>query len=138
MAANSGPLRLFRPQIDDSASAKAAARLGATGAAIIPIVEGITLAIDAIRFGSLPDSVPLGSCVDALLLGFIAFGTWSLWRWTDVAALALFLLGQLVAAILQGRMVGFVMPLAIGLFLLSGVRGTFAHAKYAREQAAHG
>jgi hypothetical protein len=76
--------------------------------------------------------------LDAMIFAVLAVGTFKLWRSTAIVALALFLAEQVLAGIRAHGMVGFVMPILIALFMISGVRGTVLFHKFSRGDAAGG
>ena len=135
MADNSGPFRLFWPEIDDVSSAKAASRLGVFGSVGFAILTAGT-----VTYGLQQEDWPSGAeawygYVDAVVFAVLAIGIWLMWRTAAVAALALFLLEQALATIEAGQLVGFLVPILITLFLISGVRGTLGYHKYMNEES---
>ena len=114
------------PSVDDSVSAKRAARHGVVAALVtasfttlfgVLAVRGVTavtnLGIDAYTF------------VDASLFLGAAFGIWRGWRAAAVFGLALFILEKLFFWVSTGRPPGGFAAVLIIAFL-NGVRGTYA------------
>lgn len=125
----------FWPEIEDSVSARAASNLGATASAIVALLTLGTLAL-ALFLRHLPFSsrlVPI--LVEAAIFSALAWGIWRGSRAAALAALILYVLDYVIAALNTSWMTGIIMHSAITLFLLSGVRGTFASRGYRRSGA---
>jgi hypothetical protein len=138
MADNSSPFRLLWPEIDDAQSAKAASYLGAFGVALYSLVVAAIVTYGLVRIHAAVSWAAVAAYFDAMIFAVLAFGIFRFWRSTAIAALVLFLAEQVLAGLQAHGMVGFVMPILLTLFMISGVRGTVLFHKFSRSEAAGG
>jgi hypothetical protein len=120
----------FWPEIEGSDSARAASKLGATAAAIVAL-----LTLGTMVFMLFVRHIPVSSGFAVTVIAIVLFSAlaWGIWRESRIAALTaliLYVLDYVVAALSTGWLSGLFVHAAITLFLLSGVRGTFAAHKY--------
>jgi hypothetical protein len=129
VADNSSPLSFFWPEIDDSASCTSAAKIGVFGASLFALnLVGVALYIWWAKVPTGASRIP-SRLAEAAVFAGLAFGIWRMSRAAAIVALTVFLLEQLVALLRLGSVVGLILPVAITLFLISGVRGTVAQSK---------
>jgi|HubBroStandDraft_2_1064218.scaffolds.fasta_scaffold1416984_1 hypothetical protein len=129
MANNANPFRLFWPEIDDAASAKAASRLGAIAAILYCLqLAGTATYVIVRNVRASPDEIQF-AYVAALIYAVLAAGIWQLWRAPAIVAFVLYLAYQVLSAIIEGGISGYIIVGALTLFFLSGVRGTLAYKK---------
>jgi hypothetical protein len=138
MADNSSPFRLLWPEIDDAPSAKAASYLGAFGVALYSLVIAAIVTYGLIRIHATVSWGAAAAYLDALIFAVLAFGVSKLWRSAAIAALVLFLAEQILAGLRAHAMVGFVMPILLTLFLISGGRGTVLFHRFSGRDVAGG
>jgi len=133
MADNSSPFRLLWPEIDDTESAKAASRLGVFGAALFSLGVAGLVTYGLLRTHAAVSWASSAAYLDTVIFAVLAFGIFKLWRSAAIAALVLFVAEQALAAIQAHGMVGFVMPILLTLFMISGVRGTVLFHRFSRQ-----
>lgn len=136
MADNSGLFKLFWPAIDDVSSAKAASRLGVWACVLGFVFTSAMFTYQLAQTGSPTGSPLYAGYIDCGIFALLAVGIWMMWRSASIAALALFLVEQVLAGLRAHAMVGLVVPVLLTLFLISGVRGTVLFRRYPRESAA--
>jgi hypothetical protein len=132
MADNSSPFRLLWPDIDSAASAKAASRLGVFAAVACCLLAAGAATYALLSPQSAADSASASAYIDAGIFALLAVGIWRMWRAAAIIALLLFLVEQLLAALRTHSLIGFVVPILLTLFFISGVRGTIGFNKFAR------
>jgi hypothetical protein len=126
-----GTFSFLWPSIDDATSAIAASRNGALAAATIATWTAVVVTYALVR----GNPTPYGALayVDAGIFAALAWGIWRMSRAAAVAALVLFLLEQILAALRTGAVGGVIIATALMLFLIAGVRGVFAFRRYQSE-----
>ena len=126
------PHRILWPKVDDVASARKAARLGAYGTWII---AGLTLLLllEQALVGDidLPKRFWAGVFVGALL-ALLGWGTWKLSRTAAVLTIVTMLVDGALYTFLAFRGSPIVAT-ALWLLLIHGVRGTFGWHKYSED-----
>lgn len=133
------PFEMFWPDIDDELSARAASRLGVVGAIVAAGWTGteITYALATDGHLGLFHIWPR-SYSNAVILVALAFGIYRMRRWAALLALTHFLLLQIFSPLGVGSWLGAFTPhvlillSAVSLFMIHGVRGTFAFWRYRR------
>jgi hypothetical protein len=133
VADNSGPFKLFWPQIDDVTSARAASRLGTWACILICIFTGGMITYQIARSAPAAAGPLYSGYIDSGIFALLALGIWRMWRSAAIVSLALFIIEQVLAGMRAHVMVGLVVPVLLTLFLISGVRGTFAFRRYSRK-----
>jgi hypothetical protein len=129
VANNSNPLRLLWPEIHDMYSAKSASRLGVFASVLMglivagPITYGLFRGIEART-----DDMVVAYSVASVYV-FLALGIWRMWRTPAIIALALYLVELVALALKQGALNGYIVTVAMGLFFVSGVRGTIGYKR---------
>jgi hypothetical protein len=120
----------FWPEIEDDVSARGASNLGATAAGLVGLFELGTGAYlffwRHIPFSAIYLTIFASTAVFAIL----AWAIWRQFRVAALAAMALYLLSWVLDGLAHGWFSGIIIHVAITLFLISGVRGTFAARRY--------
>lgn len=116
------------PPVDTLDTAKSTAKLGAVTAAIVAGVTALfaILSLFGVEFAS------IWALVDAGLFALIAFGIYKMSRMAAVLGLLLYLWGQVSQILVTGR-TNYILFLLFTLYLVHGIRGTFAYHKLKKE-----
>jgi hypothetical protein len=133
------PFEMFWPEIDDELSARAASRLGVVGA----IVAAGWTAVEITYALATDDHLGLlriwpSSYSNTVILVALAFGIYRMRRWAALLASVYVLLLQIFSPLGVGSWLGAFTPhvlillSAASLFLIHGVRGTFAFWRFRR------
>lgn len=127
-SASKNPMSGFWPAVDTLEAAKSTAKLGGVTAAIVAVVTAIVaiLSLFGVEFAS------IWALIDAGLFALISFGIFKMSRIAAVLGLLLYLWGQITQMLSTGSM-NYILFLLFTLYLVHGVRGTFAYHKLKKE-----
>jgi hypothetical protein len=130
MADNSGALRLFWPDIDDATSAKAASRIAVWTCAIWCVWNAAVVTYARVQGD--PNTLRLGAFAYLDFLVFAVLGAliWRMWRTAAVLAFAIYLIEQIVSFMNTGIAPVSIVSVALLLFYVSGMRGTFLFHRF--------